>query len=299
MAPKRTTSSKKKGKQPMQQSITVHALPLLKEPLKAVGKLVGFPGSFWEGRMTPEELATVYKCATKDYTLTHRFSPGASPEPAFHMQEMGVNGTGSTEHGDASGELFYVRLQTYLKYYYATYPDEMPKPKGEQQACSARVDLTDGQPREDLTRDDEPGDFPDVLADFPHLRLSRAPVMGYFTITADKLIEMGPKSGQYKATFECIIKGCDGCNCGAHRDVPHKKGKGVSTSNLITHLRQMAASCPKHKEALAVVDAANASVITLESGDTVKVFNFSESFAHHLDFLYLRATGLFSQKLIG
>jgi len=53
-------SSKRKAvappKGPTAKQQQLEQLPLLKKPLEVVGeKLVNFPGSFWEGRMTAEE----------------------------------------------------------------------------------------------------------------------------------------------------------------------------------------------------------------------------------------------------
>ena len=46
---------------------------------------------------------------------------------AVSLQEMGVSGTGSREHGDASGEVFWMPYNpTFLKYYYATFPENLP-----------------------------------------------------------------------------------------------------------------------------------------------------------------------------
>ena len=43
------------------------------------------------------------------------------------MMEMGPEGTGSLEHGDASGEIFWMKApQPFLTYYYATFPEKMP-----------------------------------------------------------------------------------------------------------------------------------------------------------------------------
>ena len=47
------------------------------------------------------------------------------------MQEMGRTGTGSTEQGDSSGEIFWMPYpDPFLTYYYGTFPDELPKPEG-------------------------------------------------------------------------------------------------------------------------------------------------------------------------
>ena len=99
MAPKRKTSATK------QQSITQHALPLIKKPMEQIGKQINVPGSFWDGRMSTEERNTLYRCTVRDFTLAHRFPTKPAPENAWQLQEMGVTGTGSTA-GDSSGEIF-------------------------------------------------------------------------------------------------------------------------------------------------------------------------------------------------
>eukprot|EP00966_Prymnesium_polylepis_P295594 6826469-Prymnesium_polylepis.1 len=41
--------------------------------------------------------------------------------------EMGPNGTGSLEHGDSSGELFWMNYPLpFLPFYYNTFPEEKP-----------------------------------------------------------------------------------------------------------------------------------------------------------------------------
>ena len=36
---------------------------------------------------------------------------------------------------------------------------------------------------------------------------------GYYALVSDILQEAGPKSGQYAATFECVVNECDGRVC--------------------------------------------------------------------------------------
>ena len=224
MGKRKTPAKSSKAKQP---TITTHALPLPKKPMELVGKQIGVPGAWWEGRMSAEEKKTLYKCTVRDFKLLHKFPWAIAPEAAVSLQEMGVSGTGSTEHGDASGEVFWMQYNpTFLKFYYDTFPGELPSP-----AKTPTVDLEpvviDGST--------DTSSKPDVLDAFPHVRLGRAPVMGCFAITADTLVEMGSKAGQYKATFECNIEHEDGTICGARREIYHKKDRAVSTSNLINH----------------------------------------------------------------
>ena len=132
--------------------------------------------------------------------------------------------------------------------------------------------------------------------DFPHVRLGKAPVMKFFAINKDVLIMHGPQSGMYKAQFECIIEGCDGRACGTMKEIRHKDRRVISTTNLITHLRQLAPKCVKLFHALAEVEAASKNCIEL-NGETVVIMSFSEAFSHHVEFMYLRSSGMVSQKM--
>ena len=66
-------------------------------------------------------------CTVRDYTLAHMFPAKSTLESAWQLQEMGVTGTGSTEHGDASGDIFWMPNATFLGFFYKTFPDMMPK----------------------------------------------------------------------------------------------------------------------------------------------------------------------------
>ena len=79
-----------------QQQLNVDQFKLLKKPMDHLGKQINVPGSFWQGRMLPEERDNVYKCTIVDFSLAHKFAPDSSPRKAFKMQEMGIDGTGST-----------------------------------------------------------------------------------------------------------------------------------------------------------------------------------------------------------
>jgi hypothetical protein len=94
-----------KLKRKKQPTITEHALPQLKKPMEAVGKQVEFPGSFWGGRMSPEELLTLYTCTVRDYSsIAWRTSSRGAARPRAGLRAAGDGRDGqrhSTEHGDA------------------------------------------------------------------------------------------------------------------------------------------------------------------------------------------------------
>jgi hypothetical protein len=97
MAPKRASKQ--------QQQLNVDQFKLLKKPMDHLGKQINVPGSFWEGRMLPDERDKVYKCTIVDFSLAHKFAPDSSPRKAFKMQEMGIYGTGSHEESDLASTM--------------------------------------------------------------------------------------------------------------------------------------------------------------------------------------------------
>ena len=90
------------------QSHLEQMLPLLKKPLEVVGEAIKVPGAFWEGSMTEDEKKELYICNVRDFSALHTFTGGMKGQ-GFELQEMGKTGTGSLEHGDASGEIFWMK----------------------------------------------------------------------------------------------------------------------------------------------------------------------------------------------
>ena len=275
-----------------QTSITATALPLLKRPCEHLGKQVAIPGSFWEGRLSDEERKTNYLCTIRDFELIHKWDDARPPSNAMQLQEMGEGGEGSLEHGDASGEIFWVPYPTpFLKHFYDTFPDLMPKPKGADDAAVPTVDDVNHAP--DVKKEEEPKS--DMHPDFPHLRIGTSEVYKYWAINSDTLVEGGPKSGQFVAEFQCIIEGEDGCACGSKCRIYHKRGRACSTTNLISHVKHCGEKA--HQEAARKILESSCNTIVLEDGQVVQKHSFSETFPHLVDLLWLRAAGL-SQALI-
>ncbi|KAL1521918.1 hypothetical protein AB1Y20_021567 [Prymnesium parvum] len=111
-------------------SMTQYAQPLLKKPLEHIGKQVYVKGSYWEGCLTSAEKETKYLCTlVMDFTdALHTWGRGGRPPcPAFKVQEMGESGTGNLEHGDASGEIFFIPYpHPFLEFFYDTFPELLP-----------------------------------------------------------------------------------------------------------------------------------------------------------------------------
>jgi hypothetical protein len=67
MAPKRASKQ--------QQQLNVDQFKLLKKRMDHLGKQINVPGSFWQGRMLPDDRDKVYKCTIVDFSLAHKFLP--------------------------------------------------------------------------------------------------------------------------------------------------------------------------------------------------------------------------------
>ena len=79
--------------------------------MELVGKVIGVPGAKWgfgPGRVSAAKKATIFKCVLRDHTCMHKFPNAVSPERAWQFQEMCVSGSGSLEHGDLSGDIFWL-----------------------------------------------------------------------------------------------------------------------------------------------------------------------------------------------
>ena len=274
MAPKKYSKQPLggKGKASTAQQLKLQQFPLLKNPLEPIGKSISVDGGYWMGNQSAEEKGTMYKCVVRDFEAIHTFGHGPSADKgaAYELQEMGVTGTGSLEHGDASGEIFWMRSPfPFLEYWYKEYPLQ---PKVEKTPV---INLTSPDRGGDVLV--LPGSAPDMHPDFPCLRLSKAQVMTCFTINSDQLVEMGKKSGFFLAEFECLIHGSDGRPCGVTRGVYHRRCRAVSTTNLINHIRDAAKTCPMHKAELLKIESASSNFVTID-GDSVAIMNFSEAF---------------------
>ena len=54
-----------------------------------------------------------------------------------------------------------------------------------------------------------------------------------------------------------------------------------------------AEKCPAHKAVLDKLDCANSKRVRNEVGEYVPVHSFEEAFAHHVDYVWCRAAGIF------
>ncbi len=76
--------------------------------MEHLGKQLNVPGSFWQGRMSEDELDKIYKCTIVNFSLAQKVTPNSSPRMAFKVQEMGIDGTGSHENSDLASTMYWI-----------------------------------------------------------------------------------------------------------------------------------------------------------------------------------------------
>ena len=99
---------------------------------------------------------------------------------AFQLQEMGEAGTGSLEHGIASGEVFWMKYPyPFLTYYYKTFPDKLSESSmgAETTQSTAATDARGGGDNattgaEDANAAEEGGSVALKQTSVPHLYLN-------------------------------------------------------------------------------------------------------------------------------
>ena len=73
------------------------------------------------------------------FSAVHQFADGHKVA-AFQLQEMGESGTGSIDHGDASGDIFWLQYPVpFLMHYYNPFPEMLPVEMRPTQSGSAAV----------------------------------------------------------------------------------------------------------------------------------------------------------------
>jgi hypothetical protein len=200
MAPKRASKQ--------QQQLNVDQFKLLKKPMDHLGKQINVPGSFWQGRMLPEERDKVYKCTIVDFSLAHKFAPDSSPRMAFKMQEMGIDGTGSHEESDLASTMYWIDYpMPFLSFYYDTFPavDDILAGSAEVASLARAGGNGFNDSASNGCASSATVSHTDVHPEFPSLRIPSAVIYQFFKVISDKLIEMGPTSGKFAVLWECTI----------------------------------------------------------------------------------------------
>ena len=247
MAPKRASKQ--------QQQLNVDQFKLLKKPMDHLGKQINVPGSFWQGRMLPEERDKVYKCTTVDFSLAHKFAPDSSPRKAFKMQEMGIDGTGRHEESDLASTMYWIDYpMPFLSFYYDTFPAVDDGLAGAAEVASLASSGRNGfnDSASDGCASSATVPHTDVHPEFPSLRIPSAVIYQFFKVISDKLIEMGPTSGKFAALWECTILDEGVRACCNRRRINHgaedvELVDSIHTQNAPPHRAEMGDESAKSK----------------------------------------------------
>ena len=78
-----------------------------------LGRQINVSGKFWnvnKGHMDDQETNTLYKCTVHGYHVLYKWAEGGVPSQAMELQEMVVDGQGSTEHGGSNDDkIFFMK----------------------------------------------------------------------------------------------------------------------------------------------------------------------------------------------
>ena len=81
------------------------------------------------------------------------------------------------------------------------------------------------------------------------------------------------------------------------RKVAHRAGRGVSTTNLIYHIKDIGKDESMHAAAAEKLKESSANFVVVE-GELVQKYTFTEAFPHHVDMLWLRGAGLSKNMIL-
>ena len=258
-------------------------LPTLTKPMEIIGDYIAMQGKDWTGCPSADK-EKHYRCIVRKFEAMHNF--GTFKSAAFEVQEMGESGEGSLEPGVASGDKFYVAyLQPFLKYYYAAHPDRLPdghpdKPIVAIVPLEATVPAVSPAAEARLT----PSGLPSVKQD--------APIYGLFDMVSDKLCGVvGANYGKRQQVWVCNIRQAGDIPCCSKRTLTFSKPTAVPpNSNLSAHVRDEAKNCVAHAVALEKLNETSKHQVLI--GDLYEtVHSFEDAFPHHLDYVWMVATG--------
>ena len=77
--------------------------PLLQKPVEiCVGRQIQVLGSYWTGRMSNEEVNSLYKYTVHEYHPLYKWDTGDTPSQVMDLPEMVVDGQGIRETGGST-----------------------------------------------------------------------------------------------------------------------------------------------------------------------------------------------------
>ena len=270
-----------KGKAGKQSSLSGAGLyPVLAKTAHAIGKFCEVPGSFWVGCPTADK-QKVFRCIVTEFDPIHTFD-GGRKGAAMKAKEMGESGEGSLEPGIASGDEILIGYPTpFLQYFYAANPGMLPDANRSKPPAALEADAA--------TPDAAPAGGSLVKEEKD---TERPPIFEFLCPVSSILNAAGPKRGTYTNKYTCGVVCGGGLLCGGSVTL-YGNGKSETTSNAWSHMRDKAEKCSFHKVVLGKLDMTNSKRVLDANGEFVKVHSFQETFPHHVEYVWCRASGIF------
>ena len=250
-------------KKPVQKSLEqVGQLPTLKKPIEAIGKTLEVIGAHWGSACPSGDKDKIFSCTINDFTLLHVFSP-TKRAPAFQLTDMGTDGLGG------NSERFWMEYPyPFLEFYWKTFPTAMAAER-----------------------------LPDLPADAIEMQETTPPVMKSRTLVYDHLDTLRSEKirGRQKNVFTCKVVCQMETTAGKADKVCGQEITlyGKSTGPFFKHVRRAGKrGCSAHAALTEVLNTSSERQVRNETGEWVTVFNFKESFPHHMRFAWMVAAGL-------
>jgi hypothetical protein len=229
-----------------------------------------------------------------EFRAIHDFGAGMKGAGML-CKEMGESGEGSLEHGVASGAEFVVSYPNpFLEHYWAANKDELDPTV---RSKLYPTDVTEQEEDDDGEADAAPA-AEQTDGKMVKEEKAKPPLFDHLDLASSTLNVSGPRRGGYTNKYTCSILTPSGV-CGASVTLYQTKGdRNETTSNAWTHLRQKVASgCKAHETVLLKLNETNSKVVKDAAGEFVNVQSFEEAFPHHVDYVWCRASGIFSARM--
>lgn len=238
--------------------------PLLSKPGDMTGETFKVPGEYWGTACPAADREKMFVVAIQEFSFCYRETPAATPGQAYLLREQGEDG-----HGGASVDFWMRYPLPFLKYWYQSHPEKLDAVVAPKSAAS------NAQPIE-------------LDAEAQADREKTSIAWNYLKVLSSEKIVSGKQRGRIRTKCICtIVEGGKPCN----RPVTIYGG---STGPQFKHVRRLARKQGNsgHAEVLLVLNESSCRQVQLPTGEWVPVFNFEQSFPHHLAFTWLVAGGL-------
>lgn len=297
----RSTSRKAASTEPKRKTqlsmVQTGSLPMIQKPGDLVGKEFMVPGSHWGESASRGEANKDYVCIINDFSVLHTFS-ATERGPAMQIVEVGETGSAG------NSEAFWMKYPfPFLQFWYKSYPDLLKRTQVTHTEEGATRDVEATAAGRDAEQ---------------HQVLPENKVYSYLDSVRSYKVLSGKQKGRMCHIYNCNIAVTDGgAKCGSKVTI-----YGKSTGSFFKHVRRRAAKDEGHREVSKLLNVRSsrqvrafacgetayvqcdvyialnpttrmiAFQVQLADGSFSTVFTFKESFSHHVDFVWLVASGL-------